>query len=138
MSIKLARIRASLIRVVAEPDPLVWNARMNSAARQGDQRRHGTALLDRGPVVAEVGIGMILCPPVECPGESRCLSASLREVLVEHEDEDQIMLCGVVGDVLGNDSPPFSSRGRRDGRVVGGLQADLADMGGVMTVFLAQ
>src|ERR1700683_2191673 len=55
------------------------------------------------PVVAEVGLWVILCPAVEDLRQRSGLSTSGRQILLQHECEDDVALGREVRDVLGDD-----------------------------------
>jgi hypothetical protein len=66
------------------------------------------------------------------------LTASRRQILLQDKHEDYVALGGKIRDVLGDDCAVFCSRSCGNLRVVGGPQAHLADVDGVLAVALAQ
>jgi hypothetical protein len=55
------------------------------------------------PVVAKVGLWVILCPVVEDLHQRSCLPTSGRQILLQHEGQDDVALGREVRNVLGGD-----------------------------------
>src|SRR6185312_5203437 len=101
-------------------------------------RTGATAPLRRWPVRAEVGVGMLLRPPVKNLGERDGLSASRGQVPLQHKHEHDVAFGGEVCDILGHDRPAFATGERSHVRVFGSSKTDLGDMDRIMTVGVAQ
>jgi hypothetical protein len=56
---------------------------------------------------------VLACPLVQGCGQRCCLRAACGQVLLGHEQQDQVPLGGEIGDVLGRDGPAAGPGGRR-------------------------
>ena len=77
---------------------------------------------------AEVGVGMLVCPPVENLGKGGSLATARGQVLLEHEYEHDIAFGGEVHDVLGNSRPAFPPSGGRHVYIFGCSETDLGEL----------
>src|ERR1022692_2032358 len=85
------------------------------------------------PVVAEVGLGVILCPAVEDLRQGSGLPTSGRQILLQHECQNNAAPGREARNVLGDARPPFTRGGRRHMRILGTAKTDLGDVNCVMT-----
>jgi hypothetical protein len=96
--------------------------------------RRGALLL--WPVVADIGVRIRLDPAIEDVREFCRLSAAAGEVLLQHDDQDEVSFVGEVGDVLGDDGASFGTCVPGDRSVVGRTQPNLRDMMRVSAVLV--
>jgi hypothetical protein len=70
-------------------------------------------------MVADIGVRICIDPAIEHVRERCRLSAATGEVPLQHDDQDEVLFVGKVGDVLGDDGAPFGTCVPGDGSVVG-------------------
>jgi len=89
-------------------------------------------------MVAEIGIWKVLRPAVENLGQGGTLPTSSRQVLFQDEHQDYVTLRSEVRHILGDDSPALRPGRRGDLAVIGGPQACLGDVNGILSIAIAQ
>src|SRR5262245_22952089 len=89
-------------------------------------------------MVAQIGIGVGLRPPIEDLRKSRCLAATGGKIPLQNEYEYNVALAGEVDDVLGDDGSSLCSSDRRELGVPGRSKSDLGYVDGVVTVDLPE
>lgn len=85
-----------------------------------------------------VGVWEVLCPAIEDLRKGGGLPSSRRQVLLQHEYQDNIAFRGEVCCVLGYDRPALSPGGRGNLSIVSCPQPHLGHVHCVLTVGIAQ
>jgi hypothetical protein len=96
------------------------------------------AALSLWPVVADIRIRIRLDPAIEHVREHGRLSAAAGEVLLQHDDQDEVPFVDEIGDVLRDHGASFRTCVPGDRRVVGRTQPNLGDMMRVSAVLVAK
>ena len=90
------------------------------------------------PMLAEVGIWVFPGPAVENSCQSGSLSASRRQVPLQHEHQEQIPFRGEVRHIFGDNSPAFRAGSGGHLCVVDCSEAYFVDVDGVVAMSIAQ
>jgi hypothetical protein len=96
------------------------------------------AALSLWPVVADIRVRIRLDPAIEHVRECCRLGAAAGQVLLQHDDQDEVSFVGKVGDVLGDDGASFGTCVPRDRCVVGRTQPNLGHRMRVSAVLVAK